>query len=194
VSPLVPGEHANTMAMAPTQQHFDWDSAKAISNFQKQGIRFRDASKAIEDPLAVTRHDIDHGWTEERWTTLGEAEGTLLHVVHTLEDLEDQTIRVRIISARHPTPDERRQYESGNYRIEEAVMINKSNPDQWIRGRFYREGAVSILPVHVAQDLVVRLNMFAKQRGVDPSDLANALLTDAISQPPFVMGSGESSG
>ncbi len=50
---------------------------------------------------------------------------------------------------------------------------------------------VSILPVHVAEDLVVRLNAFAKQRGVTPSDLANALLTDAISQPPFVAASPE---
>jgi uncharacterized DUF497 family protein len=175
--------------MLATQRHFHWDPAKAVSNYRKHGVLFEDALMVIEDPLAVTRHDIDHVRPEERWITLGEADGALLHVVHTLEDLDEHTIRVRIISARHPTPDERRQYETGKYRIQEAVMINKSNPDQWVRGRFYREGMVSILPVHVAEDLVVRLNMFAKQRGVTPSELANALLTDAISQPPFVAAS-----
>jgi hypothetical protein len=50
---------------------------------------------------------------------------------------------------------------------------------------------VSILPVHVAQDIAVRLNSLAKQRGVTPSDLANALLTAAISQPPFVTAAVE---
>lgn len=178
--------------MLPTQFHFYWDPAKAISNYRKHGVLFEDAWMAIEDPLAVTRRDLDHGRAEERWITLGEANATLLHVVHTTEELDDHTICIRIISARHPTPDERRQYESGKYRIQEAVMINKSNPDQWVRGRFYREGMVSILPVHVAQDLVVQLNMFAKQRGVTPSELANMLLTDAIAQPPFVAAGAES--
>src|SRR5690349_20731402 len=117
--------------MLPTQHHFYWDPAKAISNYRKHGVLFDDALMAIEDPLAVTRHDIDRGRAEERWITLGEADCALLHIVHTLEDLDDQTTWVRIISARHPTPDERRQYESGKYRIQEAVMINKSNPDQW---------------------------------------------------------------
>jgi hypothetical protein len=51
---------------------------------------------------------------------------------------------------------------------------------------------VSILPVHVAQEIAVRLNTLAKQRGVTPSELANALLVAAISQPPFVTDAAES--
>ncbi len=115
--------------MLSTQRHFYWDPVKAVANYRKHGVLFEDALIAIEDPLAVTRHDLDHGGAEERWISLGETDGALLHVVHTLDEPDDQTIWVRIISARHPTADERRQYESGKYRIQEAVMINKSNPD-----------------------------------------------------------------
>lgn len=178
--------------MPRTLHHCYWDAAKALSNHRKHGVLFDEAAKAIEDPLAATRHDIDHGRAEERCVTLGEAEGALLHVVHTLEDLDDQTLGVRIISARHPTPDERRQYESGKYRIEEAVMIDKSNPNQWVRGRFYHEGMVPTSPVYVPTDLAFRLAKLAKQRGIMPSDLANELLTKAISQPPFVAAGTES--
>jgi uncharacterized protein len=172
--------------MLSTQHHFYWDPANAISNYRKHGVLFEDASLAIDDPLAMTRHDADRRCEEGSWITLGEADGTLLHVTHTLEEPDGRTIWIGLICARHPTADERRQYESGKYRIQEAIMVNKSNPDQWVRGRFYREGMMSILPVHVARDLVVSLNALAKQRGLTPSELANELLTDAISQPPFV--------
>jgi len=178
--------------MLPTQHHFYWDPSNAISNYRKHGVLFEDASLAIDDPLAVTRRDIDPCDEDECWITLGEADGTLLHVVHTLEEPDSRTIRVGLICARHPTADERRQYERGKYRIQEAIVINKSNPDQWVRGRFCREGTVSILPVHIARDLTVRLNTLAKQRGLTPSELANELLTDAISQPPFVAANAAS--
>ena len=168
--------------MPPIDHYVHWDSAKAVANFRKHRVLFEEAAKVFDDPLAATRHDVDHGLGDERWVTLGEVDGALLQVVHTLDDLDGQRVRIRIISARHPTPDERWQYESGNYRIQEAVMINKSHPDQWIRGRFYQEGAVFNLPVHVSDDLCVALNRLAKQKGVTPSELANALLKDAISE------------
>ena len=168
--------------MPPINHDVDWDLAKAVSNFRKHGVLFEEAMMVFDDPLATTQQDVDHGRAEERWVTLGEVDGVLLHVVHTLDDLDDPKIRIRIISARHPTADERRQYQSGKYRIQEAVLINKSNPDQWIRGRFYREGAVFLSPVHVAEDVRITLNTLAKQRGVTPSELANTLLRRVISE------------
>ena len=60
-------------------------------------------------------------------------------------------------------------------------MLNKSNPEQWIRGRFYREGMVSIGPVNVERGLVVRLSELAKERGTTPSAVANELLRQALS-------------
>src|SRR4051812_8585703 len=105
--------------MLATRRHFCWDTTKALSNYRKHGVLFEEALTALEDPLAVSRHDVAHIQGEERWITVGEAGATLLHVVHTLEELRDQTLWIRIISARHPTPDERWQYQSGNYRIQE---------------------------------------------------------------------------
>ncbi|MEJ0039040.1 MAG: BrnT family toxin [Gammaproteobacteria bacterium] len=169
--------------MFQTPHCFDWDSDKAASNFRKHAVLFEDAARIFDDPLAATRYDIDHGRAEERWVTLGEVDATVLRVVYTLKELDDQTTVIRIISARYPTADEQRQYESGKYRIQEAVMVNKSNPSEWVRGRFYREGAALILPVHVARDIVFTLNTLAKQRGLTPSELANALLKQAISGP-----------
>lgn len=59
------------------------------------------------------RYDEEHSEDEERWVTLGLAEdGTLLVVVHTLDELDERKTLVRIISARHATAHERQQYQS----------------------------------------------------------------------------------
>jgi len=64
--------------------------------------------------LALSRYDVEHSETEERWATLGQAEtGQLIVVVHTFQELSAQEARVRIISARVATAHERRQYEDG---------------------------------------------------------------------------------
>jgi uncharacterized protein len=162
--------------------HFQWDRTTADSNYRKHGVLFEDAQIAIEDPLGATRHHVDHDRTEERWITLGEAHGTLLYLVYTLAELHDQTIWARVISARHPTPDEWRQYESGKYRIEEDVMFDRSNPDQWKRGRFDRDGMAFTGPVHVKSDVIARLSQLAKQRGTSPSALAEELLRRALDE------------
>ena len=51
---------------------------------------------------------------------------------------------------------------------------------QWVRGKFYREGAVFIGPVHVDEELVVRISHLANARGVSPSAVANEMLRHAI--------------
>jgi uncharacterized DUF497 family protein len=174
--------------MRPTHRHFYWDEAKARSNYRKHGVLFDHALMAIDDPLAIARQDDPHDAADERWITLGEAGGTLLHIMHTLEELDDRTVCGRILSARHPTPDERRQYENGTYRIQEADMINKSNPDQWIRGRFYQEGMVSIGPIHVDRDLVAPLAHLSKRRGASTSTIANELMRRALDIEPSGAG------
>jgi uncharacterized protein len=66
------------------------------------------------DPLALSRRDIDHGGHEERWVTIGmAADERLMLVVHTHVELYDDTVLIRIISARRPTRQEARQYEEG---------------------------------------------------------------------------------
>lgn len=86
----------------------EWDPAKARANFTKHGVRFADAVTALEDDLALTIRDLSLEG-EERWVTIGlDASRRLLVVVYTWRGE-----RVRLISARHATPHERRQYEEG---------------------------------------------------------------------------------
>ena len=67
----------------------------------------------FRDPLALSRFDDEHSETEERWTTLGQADnGRLLVVIHTFQELDQYNAAVRIISARPATRHEQRQYES----------------------------------------------------------------------------------
>ena len=97
-----------------TRIEFDWDPDKAESNRTKHGVTFDEAMLVFADPLALTRLDEDHGEREERWVTLGRTSADRLAlVVHTHDELNDDTIAVRIISARRPTGREMLQYEEG---------------------------------------------------------------------------------
>ncbi|NTW68942.1 MAG: BrnT family toxin [Chlorobiaceae bacterium] len=87
---------------------FEWDSQKALSNEQKHGISFVEASTVFGDSLSLTLHDPLHSENEERFVVIGTShKNRLLIVVHT-ERGDD----IRIISARKATKNERLQYES----------------------------------------------------------------------------------
>lgn len=89
---------------------FTWSPRKAESNRRKHGVTFEQASNVFSDPLALSKLDDESSQYEERWITMGQAEGALLLVVHTEKDNDDA---IRIISARKATKHERRQYEKG---------------------------------------------------------------------------------
>jgi uncharacterized DUF497 family protein len=85
--------------------HVEWDPEKALSNLRKHGIDFAEAVSALEDDLAVTISD--NLSDEERFVTVGmDAFDRILVVVFAWRGE-----RVRIISARKATPQERRTYE-----------------------------------------------------------------------------------
>ena len=85
---------------------FRSDPAKAASNLRKHGVSFADAEGVLEDPLAVTVEDPD-AEGEPRFISVGLGSASeLLVVVWTERDDE-----CRVISARHPTRKERKQYE-----------------------------------------------------------------------------------
>lgn len=93
---------------------FEWDEAKNLSNRQKHGVSFEEASHVFRDPLYVSVQDrIENG--ELRWQTLGFVEGLLLlTVAHTVREERDNGTLIeviRIISARPATRKERRRYE-----------------------------------------------------------------------------------
>ena len=87
---------------------FEWNNQKALSNEQKHGISFDEASTVFGDPLSLTIHDPLHSENEERFVVIGTShKNRVLIVVHT-ERGDD----IRIISARKATKNERLQYES----------------------------------------------------------------------------------
>jgi len=96
------------------QVRFDWDETKNAINLRKHGIAFEDAVFIFDDPLHISRPDrIVDG--EQRWQTVGMANGVLLLIVaHTLEAEDDEEDYVRLISARKAEPHERRRYEASN--------------------------------------------------------------------------------
>lgn len=100
---------------------FDWDDAKAAINLRKHGVDFLEAMTLFADPLAITDFDDEHSDDEDRFVSVGRASsGRLLLAVHTFAEVanageagEAPYSLVRIISAREPTPHERRRYEQG---------------------------------------------------------------------------------
>jgi uncharacterized DUF497 family protein len=88
---------------------FEWNPDKANSNLKKHGVSFNEASTVFNDPLSVTFPDPDHSFGEERYVIIGlSSANRILIVSHT-----DRVNRVRIISAREATRNERRFYEDG---------------------------------------------------------------------------------
>ncbi len=94
------------------ERFFEWDEGKAEINYRKHGIRFEEAARVFEDPLALSEQDRIEGG-EQRWQTIGLADTALLLVVHTVrfEDLDVEV--VRIVGARRVDRKERRRYEHG---------------------------------------------------------------------------------
>jgi len=94
------------------ERFFEWDDSKAEINYRKHGIRFEEAARVFEDPLALSEQDRIEGG-EQRWQTIGLADTALLLVVHTVrfEGLDVEV--VRIVGARRVDRKERRRYECG---------------------------------------------------------------------------------
>ncbi len=88
---------------------FEWDAHKALSNLNKHGVSFEEASSVFYDELSRTVADPFCPAAEMRFLTLGMAKTSrLLLVVH----LEEHDDFIRIVSARPATNAERVKYES----------------------------------------------------------------------------------
>ena len=95
-----------------TVLEFMWDPAKAASNLAKHGVAFAQGATVLADGLALSVFDREHSEFEERWFTLGmDSTGKLLTLSHTYTATGPASARVRIISARVASRNERRQYE-----------------------------------------------------------------------------------
>jgi len=63
---------------------FEWHPSKAKANLEAHGVSFELAKTVFKDPLAVERLDDREDYGEERYVTIGMAEGrVLLYVAYT---------------------------------------------------------------------------------------------------------------
>ena len=94
--------------------NFEWDPAKATSNYKKHGVSFEKAAAIFNDPKALTVFDEDHSDDEDRWVTIGvDANIFFVIVSHTYREKNERTAFIRIISARKATKKEIMQYKEG---------------------------------------------------------------------------------
>ena len=95
--------------------YFEWDPKKAKANKNKHGIGFEQASTIFLDPRMISVFDTEHSEHEDRWATIGiYSNGILLVVVHTFQEVDGNSCRIRIISARKATRKESKQYQEEN--------------------------------------------------------------------------------
>jgi uncharacterized DUF497 family protein len=74
--------------------------------FRKHGVSFTTAALVFADPLVRITKDDRFGYGEIREVAMGAVEADVLVVVY----VERVETVIRIISARHATPQERRRY------------------------------------------------------------------------------------
>lgn len=95
---------------------FEWDPNKARKNIKIHGVSFDEASTTFRDTLSLTIYDPLHSDKEDRLILIGNSfKNHLLVVVHT-----ERGDKIRIISARKATKNERKQYEENAKRSRDA--------------------------------------------------------------------------
>jgi uncharacterized DUF497 family protein len=87
------------------EAEFEWDAAKAESNFEKHGVSFEAASSVFADVFAFERCDFDSERGEIRYVITGMVNDVILTVVYT-----ERGQRTRIIPARKATKHEQTEY------------------------------------------------------------------------------------
>ena len=89
---------------------FEWDEEKAVSNLKKHGIGFDEASTVFDDIYAKMFSDFKHSIEEDRFILIGYSlNNRLLFISYT-----EKKDKIRIISARKSTKQERLIYEKNN--------------------------------------------------------------------------------
>ena len=86
---------------------FEWDKKKSKSNLAKHRVSFDEAATAFDDPLYIDFFDPEHSDDEHRYIRVGRSEQRRILVVSYTE----RNDKVRVISARVATNNERKAYE-----------------------------------------------------------------------------------
>ncbi|MDE6519359.1 MAG: BrnT family toxin [Ruminococcus sp.] len=86
---------------------FEWDDNKEKINIKKHKISFKIARRVFDDDNRLEIFDDEHSEYEDRYITIGLINDIPMIVMVSYTERGE---RVRIISARKATPQERRQY------------------------------------------------------------------------------------
>ena len=87
---------------------FEWDDRNAAANLLKHKVSFLEAATVFDDPYVIVEPDLAHSAEESRESAIGFSRKERVLLVVYMEPDE----RIRLISARRATPEERRKYES----------------------------------------------------------------------------------
>jgi uncharacterized DUF497 family protein len=86
-------------------ESFEWDLAKAETNYRKHKVRFEHATLAFGDIYALIEQDMSEDYGEDRFVLIGRCLNRILTVIYT-----ERGECWRIISAREANDYERRNY------------------------------------------------------------------------------------
>lgn len=86
---------------------FEWDVSKAAANIKKHDVSFEEAQTVFDNSLAVIFADEAHSTNESRELIIGHSQRSRLVLIAFTERQD----RIRIISARLATRQEREDYE-----------------------------------------------------------------------------------
>ena len=87
---------------------FEWYSEKERLIAEKHGLDMAMIKRIFDDPFRIMQYDITHSGLEDRWQILGKVDGVLFAVY------TERNEKIRIITAREATPEERQIYYGGN--------------------------------------------------------------------------------
>lgn len=95
------------MTIISADGRFEWDSDKNATNLQKHGLAFEDVIPVFDDPLFLEQYDFEHSSEcEDRFLGIGTVKNVLVVATSYVEQN-----RIRIISARVASPNEKASYE-----------------------------------------------------------------------------------
>lgn len=89
-------------------ERFEWDDRKADANLRKHQVSFQEGATVFDDPYVMIEPDPRHSHDEDRIFATGFSAASRVLLVVSTERHE----RIRLISARRATLEERRKYES----------------------------------------------------------------------------------
>lgn len=92
---------------------FEWDEDKNLANFRKHGVWLAEAQTVWADERSIEYFDSLHSAEEDRFIRIGRSAGSGARFLLTVFCERDEARRIRLISSREATTNEKRAYEAG---------------------------------------------------------------------------------